>query len=96
MDRQGGNISVRTDLENHPQIESYCDFSRLRGGEAETCDPDCELSLMIGRMTAPGVGLALVLATLIAPRYQGIQTYNDENNSNLKCFACVDLIISTS
>ena len=60
MDRQGGNISVRTDLENHPQIESYCDFSRLRGGEAETCDPDCEpndrADDSIGGQPRPGAG----------------------------------------
>ena len=37
VDRQGGNISVRTDLENHPQIESYWEFSRVWGGDS---DPD--------------------------------------------------------
>ena len=34
------------------------------------------VSLMIGRMTAPGVSLTLVLATLFASRYPEIKTYN--------------------
>ena len=62
MDRQGGNISVRTDLENHPQIESYCDFSRQR---AETCDPDCESNDRADDSTGgqphPGLGHSLRL-----------------------------------
>ena len=33
------------------------------------------VSLMIGRMTAPGVSLTLVLATLFASRYLEIKTY---------------------
>ena len=42
------------------------------GCGAETTDPDWDV--MTGRMTAPGVSLALALATLIASRYPEIKT----------------------